>query len=309
MKNMLKKSEFRKDYFLNKYVLITPGRAKRPEELHEKETADHRASCDFCPAELNYNNVLDRIGKGKKWRAAAIRNIFPALSLDNKKAYGAQEVIIETPVHNQPLALLDLAQIETILKMHIKRIKKLEKVKSIKYILNFKNHGARAGASREHSHSQIFASAFIPPEIEEEMLAAKSYLLQNKTCPYCEITKKEAGRPREIHSDRNIIAFSPYASQYHYEAWLMAKEHLSDITKLNEKQIKSLAIALKKILFKLHSINLPYNFFFYKIVNNKSGHFVLKIQPRGSTWAGVELGSGIAITSVSPETAAEYYRS
>jgi len=305
---MLNKSEFRKDYFLNKYVLITPSRAKRPEELHEKESTAHLASCDFCPENLNYNNVLDQVGNGKKWQAVSIKNIFPALTVDNNTAYGAQEVIIETPDHNKPLALLGLGQIETVLKLHIKRIKKLEKIKNIGYVLCFKNHGARAGASREHSHSQIFASGLIPPQIEEEMLAAKIYQKKNKTCPCCEIVKRESVGARKIFIDKNISAFAPYASQYHYEAWIMAREHLADITKLSDKQIGSLAHALKKILLKLHSINLPFNFFFHKITNNKDGHFIFKVQPRGSVWAGVELGSGIAINSVAPEEAAAFYR-
>jgi UDPglucose--hexose-1-phosphate uridylyltransferase len=305
---MLNKSEFRKDYFLDKYALITPGRAKRPEELHEKESADHLASCDFCPAGLDYKNTLDRMGAGKKWRVICNKNIFPALSLANDRAYGTQEVVIETPIHNMPLALLGREQIEIILKLHIKRIKKLEKIKNIRYILGFKNHGAHAGASREHSHSQIFASSLVPPQINEELIAAKNYQEKNKICPYCEIAKKEQGGPREILIDKHIFAFAPYASQYHYEAWIMSEKHLSDLSALNNGQIKSLARALEIILLKINALGLPYNFYFYKIINSRLTHFILKIQPRGSVWAGVELGSGIAINSVPPEEAAEFYR-
>jgi UDPglucose--hexose-1-phosphate uridylyltransferase len=305
---MLNKSEFRKDYFLNRYVLITPGRAKRPEELRENESAEHLEACDFCPEKLNYSNVLDRIGHGKKWQAISINNIFPALTVDNNKAFGSQEVIIETPEHNKPLALLGSGQIESVLKLHIKRMKKLGKADKIRYVLSFKNNGARAGASREHSHSQIFASALLPPQIEEEMTIAKRYREKNNSCPYCQIAKKEIKGPRKIFADKNIVAFAPYASQYHYEAWIMPKEHLADITQLDQGQIKSLAQVLKKILLKINYLKLPYNFFFYKITGDDNGHFVLKVQPRGSVWAGIELASGIALNSVSPEEAAKFYR-
>jgi len=306
---MLKKSEFRKDYFLDRFVLITPGRAKRPEELHENESAEHLDACDFCPEKLNYSNVIDRIGHGKKWQVISIKNIFPALTMDNKKAFGSQEVIIETPEHNMPFALLSSDQIESVLKLHIKRMKKIEQDGKIRYILGFKNHGARAGASREHSHSQIFASALLPPQIEKEMSAAKIYREKNKSCPYCLIAKKETKGPRKIFADKNVVAFAPYASQYHYEAWIMTKDHLADITQLDQVRIKSLVQILKKILLKINNLKLPYNFFFYKIVGYDNGHFVLKVQPRGSVWAGIELASGIVLNSVSPEEAAKLYRS
>jgi hypothetical protein len=34
----------------------------------------------------------------------------------------------------------------------------------------------------------------------------------------------------------------------------------------------------------------------------------MKIQPRESVWAGVELGSGLVINSIAPEDAAKFYR-
>ena len=65
---------------------------------------------------------------------------------------------------------------------------------------------------------------------------------------------------------------------------------------------------MKKILKKLHSLGLSYNYFMHQAVSNKDQHFYIKIQPRDSVWAGVELGSGLVINSVPPEVAAEFYR-
>ena len=60
---------------------------------------------------------------------------------------------------------------------------------------------------------------------------------------------------------------------------------------------------------KLNNLNLSFNYFLHNIVNDKDQHFYIKIQPRDSIWAGVELGSGMVINSVSPEDAAKYYKS
>jgi len=53
---------------------------------------------------------------------------------------------------------------------------------------------------------------------------------------------------------------------------------------------------------------LSFNFFLHQIISDRDQHFYLKIQPRDSVWAGVELGSGLVVNSISPEIAAKFYR-
>jgi galactose-1-phosphate uridylyltransferase len=65
---------------------------------------------------------------------------------------------------------------------------------------------------------------------------------------------------------------------------------------------------LKLILSKLEESGLDYNFFLHNVVPDTNQHFYIKIQPRDSVWAGVELGSGLVINSISPEVAAKYYK-
>jgi len=301
------KSEIRKDYLLNKYVVITPGRSKRPRDIKEQTIISRVSVCPFCPEKINPKNILDRVS-APGGEILSIKNIFPAVTLDNKKAYGAQEVIIETPDHKKELHNLSEAQIEQLLKMYAKRTQALSKIKNIEYILCFKNQGSKAGASIVHAHSQIFATDILPPEIKEELELARQHRLKNKICAYCDIIKKEMKSPRKIYEDKFVAAFAPYASQYHYEAWIFTKRHLDNITKLNDNEFKSFAKALKKILLKLNKLNLSFNYFLHQVVSDAGQHFYLKIQPRDSVWAGVELGSGLVINSVSPEQAAKFFR-
>lgn len=305
---MLKKqSEIRKDYFLNKYVIISPGRAKRPRDIKEQTIVERTGSCAFCPENIDKRNIIDEIKGEKNWQVLSLKNIYPAISIINKKAYGVQEVIVETPEHAKELGQLSEEQIEAVLKMYIQRTVHLARNKKLDYILCFKNQGSKAGASIAHAHSQVFATHILPPDIQEELLAAKLYQTENNTCPYCDIIKKESKSKRKIFSDKNVVAIAPYASQYHYEAWIFTKRHLDNITRLTPDEIKSFAIALKKILTKLNELNLSFNFFLHQVISNKEQHFYLKIQPRDSIWAGVELGSGLVINSVSPEEAAKFY--
>ncbi|MFA6306495.1 MAG: galactose-1-phosphate uridylyltransferase [Patescibacteria group bacterium] len=301
------KSEIRKDYLLDKYVIITPGRAKRPRDIREQTIISRVSDCPFCPEKIDKKNIVDEIN-GPEGRILSVKNIFPAVTLDNKKAYGAQEVVIETPDHEKELHDLSEAQIEQLLRMYAKRTAALCNIKNIEYVLCFKNQGSKAGASIVHAHSQIFATDIMPSEIKEELKLSHEYQLNHKTCPYCDVIKKEMKSPRKIYEDKYIAAFAPYASQYHYESWIFTKRHLDNITKLNDGEFKSFAKSLKKILIKLSELDLSFNYFLHQSVSEKEQHFYLKIQPRDSVWAGIELGSGLIINSVEPEEAAEFFR-
>jgi len=311
MTNKTIKSEVRKAYLLDKYVIITPGRAKRPRDIKEETVIKRTGDCPFCYKNLDPQNITDKIidkNDPKKWQVASIKNIFPAVTLDNDKAYGAQEVIIESRDHTKEMADLSESEIESILRMYARRTESLSKNEKIDYVLCFKNQGSKAGASIAHAHSQVFATNIIPPDISTESVKAQSYKIKHEECPYCAIIKKEMKSERKIFEDENVAAFTPYASEYHYEAWLFTKRHLDNITMLNNNEFKSFAHVLKKILVKLQKLDLSFNFFMHQLISNQDQHFYLKIQPRDSIWAGVELGSHLVINSVSPEIAAEYYR-
>lgn len=305
------KSEIRKDFLLNRYVIITPGRALRPRDINEETIIKRTSSCPFCVENINKKIIVDKIpslDKKNDWQVLSIKNIFPAVSFDNKKAYGTQEVIIENPDHVKEMADLSIEEIEAVLRMYAKRTLALRNEKNIDYILCFKNQGSKAGASIVHAHSQVFATAILPPDIAEELSVAKNYKSENGTCPYCDIIKKEIKSERKIFADKHVAAFTPYASQYHYESWIFPKRHLDNISKLNDDEFKSLAKVLKLILKKLQAFDLSFNFFMHQVISDHDQHFYIKIQPRDSVWAGVEIGSGLIINSVPPEDAAEYFR-
>lgn len=308
-------SEYRKQYFLNKYVLITPGRAKRPHEILEQslEIADFK--CEFCPESIEKNELIKTYGPvgsassaGKPWSMAVLKNKFPAVMPDNKKAYGVQEIIVETPIHQQKFSDLDEINLTLYFEVLADRLLEISKDKKIEYILEFKNHGSKAGASIKHEHSQIFATNILPPDILEELKLAQHYKVEHNTCPYCDILKTELKGDRKIFEDKLVGAFAPIAPEYHYEAWIFTKRHVDNISQTTAKEKESLAKCLKQILGKLSLLNISYNFFLHQVVSYNDQHFYLKIQPRDTNiWGGVELGSGLVINSVSPEASAKYY--
>jgi UDPglucose--hexose-1-phosphate uridylyltransferase len=306
----MKKPEIRKDYIQEKYVIIAPKRGKRPHDTiipknHRKEMV---SSCIFCPDSLTDVSALYQKGKNNEWQIKIIANKYPAVSLDNKSAYGQQEVVVETPDHTQELEDLSTGHIADLLDAYSERTKDISKNKKIEYILIFKNNGGVAGASLQHAHSQIFATKFLPPHLFDKSQRQQAYKLKHGHCVYCDVVAKESKSPRLVFKDKHIIVFTPYASMFNYEVWIMPIKHRDNITELSDLEKKSFAKALKHILTKIGQLNLPYNFYFHQVINDNDQHLYMKIVPRGSVWAGVEIGSGLIINPIDPADAADFYR-
>lgn len=302
----MKKSEIRKDYLLDRYVIIAPRRAKRPEQIKAASVTVTPVS-PFTPDHLSKNKIIDSLGTGKQ-RVVVVKNIYPAVTLQNAKAYGTQEVIVDFPDPSLRLADASLDQIIRIFRMYAKRVKAVEKLSKIDYIICFKNEGAASGASIQHEHSQIFASALVPPLLVEERAKLAEYHKTHNTSFYEDLIKKEMKSRRAVYEDKYIAVFTPYASAYQYEVWIFTKRHVDNISLLNKQELQSLAKILKKLLLKLKKLGLAYNYFSHQIVSEPHQHFCLKIQPRGSIWAGVELDAGLVVNFIPPEEAAAYYR-
>ena len=104
------------------------------------------------------------------------------------------------------------------------------------------------------------------------------------------------------------MALSPYAAEYTYEAWLVPRRHESEFANLTGSELHSLAVILKKITSTLDSKVISFNYFLQESLPNQNHHFVLKVEPRTTKWAGAELGTGVIINPVTPEYAALWYQ-
>lgn len=302
----MKKSEIRKDYLFDSYVIMAPGRSRRPRSFVEREAVPATDS-PFTSDKISADRILDAVGRGEQ-RAVSIPNIFPAVSTDSPKAYGAHEVIIETPSPNVPLCDLPLANFENIFKLYARRTKALMQDKKINYILCLKNEGVKSGASIPHAHSQVMALALLPPRLAEEARLAAEYRTIHGREFYADLIAREMASPRAVYEDGYFAAFTPYASVYHHELWFFSKRPVDNISRLTSAEISSLAAMVKKALSRIDTLGLSYNFFCHQAVSNRRQHFCLKLQPRGSVWGGFELGSGVVVNSVLPEESAKHYR-
>lgn len=314
-------NELRKDYLLNRWVIIAKDRGKRPTDFVHKESEEKPGFCYFCPGnEHTTPPEISRIEEDGKWIIRCFPNKYPATTqeygeveenlLTKKTAYGRHEVIAETPDHGQHLNELSIEHLVKVLDMYSSRIKELKKDKKIRYVMVFKNQGKEAGASLDHSHTQIIALPIVPSLVQAENNAAEKYFEEKDSCPYCDIWGEERGSDRLIFEDEHTISFAPYASRFPFEAWIMPKRHVRSLEELSLEEKQSFAGILKKILRRLHtSLNKPpYNFWLHQSPEDGDLHFHLELAPRLAKFAGMEHGSEVVINVVPPELAALHYK-
>jgi UDPglucose--hexose-1-phosphate uridylyltransferase len=228
---------------------------------------------------------------------------------------GQHEVIIESPLHNQCIALMEDKQVEEILLAYRERYLTLREDPRVKLIIIFKNHGRAAGTSLEHPHSQLVATPIVPLTIRQRFEKAASHFDDDGTCVYCDILREGLRVPtRMIMETDRFVTFHPFASRAPFETWILPKEHHASFGSISMGDAKEFAWVLKTTLFKLYrGLNNPdYNYIIHtaptKDEHEEYFHWHLQILPRLVTPAGFELGTGIFINAALPEETAEFIR-
>lgn len=315
-------NELRKDYVLDRWVIFSSERARRPMDFVSTKVEYPVGLCYFCPRnEHTTPPEIGRLERDGKWYVRWFPNKFPATAenkgvlstglLRSEAAFGRHEIIVETPVHDGEFEDLPAADIASVFDVCDSRISELRKIDGVRYVLVFKNRGRDAGASLAHTHFQVIALPKVPTVVEREADSSAEYLRKNGRCLFCDIAAAESGSKREIYGDGDVIAFAPFASRFPFETWVMPKRHVKGWGELNSGEKNSFADAVKKILLSLdRMINKPpYNFYLHVSPQNADLHFHLEMCPKLSIQAGFELGSDMFINVVLPESAALHYKS
>jgi UDPglucose--hexose-1-phosphate uridylyltransferase len=228
---------------------------------------------------------------------------------------GHHEVIIETPVHNRFIPLMEDPEIERVVQAYRERYLALRQDKRVKLILIFKNHGEAAGTSLEHPHSQLVAAPVVPASLRRKHDEAIRYYDATGRCLYCDVVEAERGAgERVILETGDFLVFHPFASGSPFETWIAPKRHCPSFGQITLEECRALAVVLKTTLARLaKALNDPdYNFVIHTApVGDEDEEYYLwhiQILPRLTTAAGFEIGSGMRINIAKPEETARFLR-
>jgi len=326
--------ETRQDRITQQWVACAPDRSSRPHKTGARSSDAPPPDdtpvegCPFCPGhEDQLPSVLWELpaDDDRPWRTRAVPNKFSALSphppaaeegpalYRTRPSRGRQEVIIDTPHHHQGLARMPVPQVDALLETYLVRYRSLREAGLYPFV--FRNHGAKAGASIPHPHSQIIGTDVPPPRIQREETAARARYEETDRCPYCEMIDTELdAEARLVRVTDPFVAFVPFAARVPYELWILPRRHEPEVGRLDAEERTALAQVLSTVVRQLRTCldDPDYNFFLRTALAHGSNaphlHWSLRLQPRTTVEAGFELSTGMRINPSIPERDAAVLR-
>ncbi|MGB6328869.1 MAG: galactose-1-phosphate uridylyltransferase [Halarcobacter sp.] len=328
-------SEFRYCKLKKEWILFAPERLRRPADLNNKKDIHPSVlihhSCPFDAGKEEFTpNEIARVSQNGKWKCRVVPNLYNALSIDVQagssrdsffekcSGFGAHEVVIETPSHKRQIWDYDYNNFANYFAIIQERVINLQKDNRFAYLSVFKNQGENAGASMEHSHSQILALPFIPKKIKEEIEYKKEYYKEHKRALLDDLVYEEIQYNKNIVAQNSeFIIYCPYASEFAFEVKIVSKKKLSSLKEFNKSDLSALCDIVDDF-FKLYHKALgevPFNMIIknapYENYNDKTKEyyrFNIEIKPRIYKQAGFELDTDISINVVLPENASKIYK-
>ncbi len=328
-------SELRKDPITGRWVIISTERRKRPSDFRLESV--HISPDTACPFDAGHEHMTPhellaygRNGSGPNtpgWSLRVIPNQFPVLRVegtldrqgeglfDKMNGIGAHEVIIESPRHEDTLATLDDQSIERVLWAARERVQDLKRDQRFRYIIIFKNHGAAAGASLDHSCSQLIALPIVPREVRDEVDGAHAHYEKKERCVFCDILRQESADGRRLIAENaDMVALAPYAPRFPFETWILPRRHQALFEVSPRHEYASLARLLGDILRRMNkTLGMPpYNLLIHSApVAERAAdyfHWHVEIIPKLTKVAGFEWATGFYLNPTSPEEAAQVLR-
>jgi len=252
--------------------------------------------------------------------------------------YGRHEVIIDNSSHGIAMHEMTISHITLLFKTYRDRMQALyESDDRLRYVLAFKNFGPAAGASIPHTHSQMIALPVVPDNVQAEVDHSHNYYEKHHNCVFCSlidealtfetrIYDRESGEVKRkidvgqyvIERGKKFIAIKPFASRYEWEIHILPLSHQADFKDATDEDLGDFALVLQRTMARLDAVlgGVQYNYFLHSAPASmtspeqwKSFHWHLEICPRTTIPNGFELGSGLAINSLSPEQAVAQLRS
>ncbi len=291
-------------------VIFAPGRARRPGAHRASSNrggtdpggGDRAASdCPFCegsegetPPELfALGAPPGRAPDTPGWKVRVAPNLYPA--------FARQHVIVHSSAHATSIAELDESQLGLVAAAWAEIADRAWQ-DGFDHLFVFVNEGAKAGASREHSHSQAVWLDRVPPEI-----AAESPRLRDGGCALCKLLQELPPELVLARAGEVSLAVSPFG-RASYELLIAPDEHLPDGFGDAGALGTALSLAAEGVrrLQAVEGPGVPFNLWLHSFQDD--GHWHLELVPRLSEFAGIELGMGVFVNTLVPEEAASRLR-
>jgi UDPglucose--hexose-1-phosphate uridylyltransferase len=311
------------------WVVVAPERGNRPDAFRRRAPqAASSEGCPFCPGHEHETppEVWRLDGPSGAWRVRVVPNKFAAFAAGDARqevrsggfvsvpATGRHEVVIETPDHSSDLSELPVEGVRDVLEAWRDRYRALREERPA-LVLIFRNHGASAGTSLAHPHSQIVAMPVVPEAFRLRLEIAKGHHDATGGNLYQDVLERELdeGAP-VVSTGARLVTYQPFASSMPMETWIVPRMPLPAFGDATDGDLNELAGSLRTALRGLRRVlgDPDYNLIIASAPpgDEEQPYFSwhLRILPRLTLFGGIELGAGLHVNPARPEETAEMLR-
>jgi len=222
-------------------------------------------------------------------------------------ALGSHEVIINAPDPVGSLSELTVEQVEGAMEVWRARMRAHDQAAYVHVIVN---EGREAGASRPHTHAQLYALEFVPAALARERERFGAYATRTMGGNLLANLVQEEVRRREriVAIDRDTVLIAAYAGRVPYQLLIAPRTPRMRFEDEGPTGAAMLHGALRRLARRLGA-SPPLNLW-VRTAPRGAEHFSWRIDilPRLTHLAGLELGAGINLNIVAPERAAAELR-
>jgi UDPglucose--hexose-1-phosphate uridylyltransferase len=310
-------AEYRVDAETGEWRIMAPGRAGRPSDI----AGGAEARCPFDPGheDMTMPEVL-RVPAGKDvpWRVRVVPNRYPVLAGhgDWPAATGLHEVVIESPDHDGDLRTASYDAVLEVLTAMRRRCRTIVEERGPAAIVVFRNHGAAAGTSLRHPHSQIVALDQAPPGLADRWQRARQYFERTgRRLHDDQAARERAEAARVVHDGDGILVYQPRAAAVSHETVLLPEDDAAGLAGASDESLRATARTLPAVASALAVVrdDPAYNLVVHAgpATDPQAGRWYrwhIGLYPRVSRRAGLEIATGLGVNPAVPERTAPVLR-
>jgi UDPglucose--hexose-1-phosphate uridylyltransferase len=285
-------------------VVVAPGRAHRPGAFMTAEPRSVRQTPEQCPFCVGHEDrtppeTLVLAADDGGWGVRVVPNLFPALEAPD----GAQEVVVHAPRHATAFHELSEREVERVCAAWALRAQAHAEA-GYRFLFCSINDGAGSGASLDHTHSQLTATALAGPLVSARLARFRV------GCPICAELAAEGPDVRTVAEAGGVRVYAPWASATPYQLRAAPLRHHDD--GLHQGPLLATALRAIATIYSRTLGTAPWNAWLHTrpLAGGDDGslHWHVEALPRVTVLASLELGAGLPICSVDPDDAAAAMR-
>jgi UDPglucose--hexose-1-phosphate uridylyltransferase len=245
------------------------------------------------------------------WQQRMVPNRFPVVATGlTSPAGGYHEVLIESARHNDHWLSLSEDVLARVFQAITDRLLSWKIDPAIKCFQVFKNVGRLAGASLAHPHLQVMALYHLPSQIALQAERETHWVKQHGQSYTRKLLSLAEETQCVTYQDEIFVSLCPSISRFPYEVWLLPRKE-TPFLQLQQLDWIQLALHFQHVLKRMQSVLgvFAHNIVWRLPPLSTTTSWRIEIIPRLTTWAGLELGSGLYVNPVLPEQAARLMQS